>query len=389
MYSFKHIHGNPKRKEDKKLKIVHFGQKHMPSREGGVEIVAEELTTRMATLGHNVTCINRRGHHISGAQFDQEALHEYKGVHITSVPTIRKKGLAAASSSFFATLKASFGNYDIVHIHAEGPAVFCWMPRLLGKKVICQNHGADWARPRWQGTWGAHYIKYGEKMMAKYADEIIVLSKGMQEYFMSTYNRTTTYIPNGVNRPQILPAQSIGDKWNLTKDSYILALARLTDEKKIHLLIKAYTEIKTNIKLVIAGGSSNSEEYITLLHQLADNDPRIIFTGFVQGQILEELYSNAYLYCLPSELEGMPLSLLEAMSYGNCCLISDIPECKDVVEDKALSFKKNDVNDLKDKIQLLLDNPDKVDMYKAMAANYICNKYSWDDVVDKMLLLYQ
>ena len=206
---------------------------------------------------------------------------------------------------------------------------------------------------------------------------------------MSTYNRTTTYIPNGVNRPQILPAQSIGDKWNLTKDSYILALARLTDEKKIHLLIKAYTEIKTNIKLVIAGGSSDSEEYITLLHQLADNDPRIIFTGFVQGQILEELYSNAYLYCLPSELEGMPLSLLEAMSYGNCCLISDIPECKDVVEDKALSFKKNDVNDLKDKIQLLLDNPDKVDMYKAMAANYICNKYSWDDVVDKMLLLYQ
>lgn len=378
-----------RKQQNNQLKIVHFGQKHMPSREGGVEIVAEELTTRMAALGHSVTCINRRGHHVSGAEFDGKELQKYKGVKIESVPTIPKKGIAAASSSFFATLKASFGNYDIVHIHAEGPAVFCWLPKLFGKKVICQNHGADWARPRWQGTWGGRYIKYGEKMTAKYADEIIVLSKGMQDYFLSSYGRETIYIPNGVTKPQSLPAQLILNKWNLVKDSYILALARLTDEKKIHLLIKAFMEIDTNLKLVIAGGSSDSEKYINMLHKLADNDPRIIFTGFVQGEILEELYSNAYIYCLPSELEGMPLSLLEAMSYGNCCLTANIPECTDVVEDHAVSFKKNDIDDLKDKIQYLIHNPDKVKEYKETAADYICHKYNWDNIVNKMLLLYK
>lgn len=375
--------------ENKTLRIVHFGQKRMPSREGGVEIVAEQLAVRMAALGHEVTCINRRGHHVSGAEFDSETLKEYNGVRILSVPTIEKKGLAAASASFFATVKAAFGRYDVVHIHAEGPAVFCWLPKLFGKRVIVQIHGKDWARERWVGTWGSKYIKYGEKMAARHADEIIVLSRDMQQYFKETYDRNTVYIPNGVNRPVRKPAKLITRQWGLTESDYFLSLARLTAEKRIHLLIEAFKETNTDMKLVIAGGSSDSGDYVEKLHEMAKDDPRIIFTGFVQGQLLEELYSNAYCYVLPSELEGMPLSLLEAMSYGNCCLTSDIPECADVVGDKGLSFRTNDKKDLIRALQELADAPELVDNYKAEAADYICEKYHWDEIVEEILNLYR
>ena len=158
--------------------------------------------------------------------------------------------------------------------------------------------------------------------------------------YKHTYGRETRFIPNGVNRPEIKEAKLITEKFGLTKDSYILFLGRLVPEKGIRYLVEVFKDIKTDKKLVIAGGSSDTDSFMVELKELAKDDNRIIFTGFVQGQMLDELYSNAYIYTLPSDLEGMPLSLLEAMSYGNCCLVSDIPECAEVVEDKALIFQK-------------------------------------------------
>ena len=173
----------------------------------------------------------------------------------------------------------------------------------------------------------------------KYADEIIVLSKGAQKYFMETYGRETHFIPNGVNRPEVREAKLITDHFGLEKDSYILFLGRLVPEKGIRYLVEAFKNVKTDKKLVIAGGSSDTDSFMEELKELAKGDDRILFTGFVQGAMLDELYSNAYVYTLPSDLEGMPLSLLEAMSYGNCCLVSDIPECAEVVEDKEVEKK--------------------------------------------------
>ena len=158
------------------MKIAMFGQKRIPSREGGVEIVVEELSTRMAMAGHDVTCYNRRGHHVSGSEYDTKEKKEYKNVRIKSVPTIEKKGLAAVSSSFFAALCSAFGGYDVVHIHAEGPAAFCFIPKIFRKKVIVTVHGLDWQREKWKAGFGSKYIHFGEKMAVKYADEIIVLS---------------------------------------------------------------------------------------------------------------------------------------------------------------------------------------------------------------------
>lgn len=365
-----------------------LGHKRIPSREGGIEIVVEELSTRMVKLGHQVTCFNRKGHHVSGSEFDGSQLSEYQGVKLKSVWTLDKKGLAAMTSSLSAAIKAALGKYDVVHFHAEGPCAMLWIPKLFGKRCIATIHGIDWQRAKWSG-FASKYIKFGEKVAAKYADEIIVLSEGVQNYFMDTYNRKTVFIPNGVNRPIICEPKLIKEKFGLGKDSYILFLGRLVPEKGISYLIEAFKQIKTDKKLVIAGGSSDTDEFLRELKKLAKDDERILFTGFVQGQLLEELYSNAYVYVLPSDLEGMPLSLLEAMSYGNCCVVSDIAECAEVVEDKAIVIQKSNVEQLKEKLQDLCDHPEKVQAYKNSASDFICQKYNWDDVVDRTIELYQ
>lgn len=370
-----------------KLKIAMIGHKRIPSREGGIEIVVEELSTRMVKLGHQVTCYNRKGHHVSGSEYDNDRLSDYKGVKLKPVWTLDKKGLAAMTSSVSASIKAAFGKYDIVHFHAEGPCAMLWLPKLFGKRCIATIHGLDHQRSKW-GGFASKYIKFGEKVAVKYADEIIVLSNGVQDYFQSTYNRTTRFIPNGVNRPVIREPQLIKEKFGLEKNSYILFLGRIVPEKGLQYLIEAFKQVNTHKKLVIAGGASDTNGFMNKIKDMAKEDNRIIFTGFVQGEMLEELYSNAYAYTLPSDLEGMPLSLLEAMSYGNCCLVSDIDECAEVVEDKAVVFKKSDVDNLIKKLQYLCDNPEQVECYKNAAADFICQKYSWDDVVDRTVDLY-
>lgn len=370
------------------LRIAMLGHKRIPSREGGIEIVVEELATRMAKKSHSVTCYNRKGHNVAGSEFDGTKLKTYKGVTLQEVFTIDKRGLAAMTASVSASLRAALGNYDVVHIHAEGPAFMCWLPKLFGKKVIVTIHGLDHQRAKW-GKFASWYIRSGEKNAVRFADEIIVLSKGVQDYFQNTYGRTTRFIPNGVNKAKLRKARQITEKWGLTKDSYILYLGRIVPEKGERYLIEAFKHTKTDKKLVIAGGSSDTQAFMDELKSLAKDDDRIIFTGFVQGEILEELYSNPYIYTLPSDLEGMPLSLLEAMSYGNCCLTSDIPECAEVVEDKALLFRKSDVSDLKAKLQNACDHPEMVESYKAQAEEFICRKYNWDDVVEKTLKMYQ
>lgn len=365
-----------------------LGHKRIPSREGGIEVVVEELATRIVERGHSVTCFNRRGHNVAGAEFDMEHYTEYKGIKIKEVFTINRRGLAAMTSSVFSSFAAAFGKYDVVHIHAEGPAFMCWLPKLMGKRVIVTIHGLDHQRSKW-GKLASAYIMMGERNAVRFADEIIVLSMGVQKYFEDTYGRKTCFIPNGVNEPKIRIAEQITEKWGLTKDSYILYLGRIVPEKGEKYLIEAYKKINTDKKLVIAGGTSDTRKYMDELKELAKSDDRIIFTGFVQGRIKHELYSNAYIYTLPSDLEGMPLSLLEAMSYGNCCLTSDIAECAEVVEDMAITFKKGNIMNLREKMQQLCDHPEIVERYKAGARTYVIRKYGWNDVVDRTLKLYQ
>ena len=371
------------------MKIAMIGHKRIPSREGGVEVVVEELAIRLVKKGHQVDVYNRKGKNVQdkNADKDKKKLKEYKGVKIITIPTINKKGIDALLYSFFASIRALFGKYDVFHYHAEGSCAMLWIPHLFKKKIVVTIHGLDWQRSKW-GGFATKYIKFGEKLAVKYADKIIVLSKGVQKYFKDTYDRDTVFIPNGVNRPKIKEAQLIKEKYGLEKGDYILFLGRIVPEKGVTYLIEAFKMLNTDKKLVIAGGSSDTDVFMQELKELAKDDNRIIFTGFVQAQILEELYSNSFVYSLPSDLEGMPLSLLEAMSYGNCCIVSDIAECTEVVEDKAVVFRKSNIDDLRDKLQKLCDHPEIVEQYKSKATDFICHKYNWDDVVSRTIGLY-
>ena len=363
-----------------------IGHKRIPSREGGIEIVVEEISTRLAALGHTVHAYNRKGKFVYGSENDYRKIKDYKGVKIIQIPTVPKKGLDALVYSFFAVVRALFGRYDVIHFHAEGPGVMILIARLFGTKTVSTVHGLDWQRAKW-GGFASKYIKYGEKTIAKYADEIIVLSSNNQKYFLDNYNRRTNFIPNGVSKPNIRKASIITEKYGLQDQDYVLFLARLVPEKGLDYLIDAYKQIKTGKKLVIVGGSSHSDEYEEYIKEKASSDSRIIMTGFVKGELLEELFSNCALYILPSDVEGMPLSLLEAMSYGCTCLVSDIPENTEVVEDYAVTFKKSSTDDLKNKLESLFNSGyNKFNPQEIRA--FILEKYNWDEVVDKHLKLY-
>lgn len=375
--------------KDKK-RIAMIGHKRIPSREGGVEIVVKELAVRMVERGHQVVAYNRSGYHVSGKEFDTKANKIYKGVRIITVPTFKRASLNAIVYSFFATIRALFGNYDVYHFHAEGPCAFIWMVKLFhpDKKLIVTIHGLDWQRSKW-GNFATKVLLYGERQAVKHADEIIVLSSNVKQYFKDTYNCETHFIPNGIAEPEIMPALEMTEKWGIIPQDYILFMARLVPEKGLHYLIEAFKKIDTDKKLVIGGGSSHSNEYMNQVNDLAEGDDRIIFTHFVQGRKLEELFSNAYMFVLPSDVEGMAISLLEAMSYGNCCVVSDIPENTEVVGDYAATFKAGDSEDLRRVLDDLLHDDAKVKAYKANAKNYILNKYDWNNVVEETLKLYE
>ena len=374
-------------KSGKPLKIAMIGHKRIPSREGGVEIVVDELSTRMVKLGCQVDAYNRYGKHTAGKKFDQRRGKYYNGIRLITIPTPKSSSLNAIVYSFFAAVRALFGRYDVIHFHAEGPCIMLLIPKLFGIRIVATIHGLDWQRSKW-GNFASRMLKLGEKIAARYADEVIVLSRNMQEYFSENYGRQTHYIPNGITRPQIRKAELIRERYGLEKDGYILFLARIVPEKGLHYLIEAFYQLKTDKKLVIAGGSSHSHAYMDQIREMAAKDERIIMTDFVHGQCLEELYSNAYLFVLPSDVEGMALTLLEAMSFGDCCLVSDIKENTEVVEEHAVTFRKGDVEDLKQKLSGLLDAPEQVEAIRRESQDFICSKYNWDDVVAETLKLY-
>ena len=376
----KQIHKN-------QIKIAMIGHKRIPSREGGIEIVVYELARRLVQKGYRVDAYNRKGHHVSGKKFMQSIGKNYEGIRIITIPTFESSKLNAIVYSMLATIRALFGGYDVIHFHAEGPCAMIWLPKLFRIHCIATIHGLDWQRAKW-GNFASRFLKFGEKMAVKYADEVIVLSDNMKQYFKQEYSRETVYIPNGISEPERREADQIRQRWMLEKDSYILFLARIVPEKGVHYLIDAYQKLETDKKLVIAGGSSHSSEYYEKLKEMAKDNLNIIFTDFVGGQILEELFSNAYCFVLPSDVEGMAIGLLEAMSYGNCCLISDIKENTEVVGGYAEHFKHSDVESLREHLRFLLDHPEAVRNYKENASDYICRKYSWDKVVDDTRALY-
>lgn len=370
------------------MRIAMIGHKRVPSRSGGVEVVVEELSKRMAAKGNSVDIYNRRA--------GEEKIDRYGDCRVFEIRTSSNPKLNAVIYSFFAVLKAIFKHYDVIHFHAEGPCAVLPLAKLFGKTCVATIHGLDWQRDKW-GGFATKYLKFGEKAAAKYADEVIVLSQNVKQYFKDTYNRETVYIPNGIEKFDI-GGEEIIKAQGLKKRGYLLYLARITTEKGLHYLLEAYSKTDTDMPLVVAGDISKPNAYINQIKETAKRDSRVKLVGFVSGALLDALYSNCYLYILPSDLEGMPLSLLEAIGHGARCLASDIPENKEIADDYIHFFKSGDVGSLNEALRDLLAKEAAYDTNFGLCRsadeteetlNRIRAKYDWDTVTDKTLAVYQ
>lgn len=353
------------------------GSRGIPVVYSGIETALEQVCPRLVARGHEVTvyCRNRYSHIPS----------TYQGVKLKKLPSINSKHLDTLSHVFLSLMNSLVKSFDIIHLHAIGPGFLSFLPKLKGTKVAVTVHGLDWQRAKWS-RFAQFCLKTGERSAALFADRIIVVSKVLRDYFQKSYGIKAHYIPNGTVIPVLKPAKAI-KKLGLKENSYIIFVARLVPEKGCHYLIQAFNELDTKLKLVIVGDASYDSNYAKMLKESSRNK-NIIFTGFLSGEFLEELWSNAYLYVLPSEIEGLAISLLEAMSYGKCVVTSDIPENLEVSDDYGYSFQNKNYKDLKRVLQKLLAEPDTVYSTGKKAGKYIRQKFSWDIIVDQLEELY-
>lgn len=369
------------------MRIAMIGHKRIPSREGGIEIVVEQLARTMVEKGQVVHAYNRASSHTAGKRHAIYKGKTYEGIRIIHIPTPNDKRLNAFVYSVLAAIRVLFGKYDVIHFHASGSCAMLWLPKLFGIPCVATLHGIDSLRGKWVG-FASKYLRFGEKTAATHADALITLTESNRQYMLSTYGRDSIVIPNGITRPHFKKADLI-HAFGLEKDSYILFLSRLVPEKGLHYLIEAYQGMKTDVKLVIAGSGSHSGEYVAMIDRLIGQNPNIIRTGFVEGELLEEIYSNAVLYVLPSDVEGMAISLMEALSYGCCCLVSDIPENIAVIQQYGMCFQRADVMDLRSKMEYLLSSGMERQRLSAGASEYIQATYHWEAITNRTLAVYE
>jgi glycosyltransferase involved in cell wall biosynthesis len=359
------------------MKIAMIGSRGIPVVYSGIETSLEEICPRLVSRGHEVTVYCRSSYsHIPSI---------YHGVKLKKLPSIKTKHLDTISHVFLSLMNSLFNSFDIIHLHAIGPALLAFLAKIKGTKVALTVHGLDWQRAKWN-RFAKICLKAGERSSTFFANRIIVVSKVLRDYFQKRYGITTHYIPNGTLIPTLKPPNII-KKFELKKNNYILFVARLVPEKGCHYLIRAFNELNTELKLVIAGDSGYDRTYLEFLKGLSRNK-NIIFTGFSSGEELEELWSNAYLYVLPSEIEGLAVSLLEAMSYGRCAVTSDIPENLEVINGYGYSFQNKSYKDLKKVLQKLLAEPDSVHSMGKKAREYIKQNYSWDTIIEQLEKVY-
>lgn len=361
---------------------------------GGVEKLVEEVATRLAGRGHEVTVYCR-------AKYNINRLKEWNGVKICSLPAVYTKHLESFSHSFLSTLVAML-TCDVIQFHSMGPALFALLPRLLGCKVVCTLHGLDWRRDKW-GPLAKQVLKIGERCAISFPNRTTVVSRFLHHYYPETYGKSVSFIPNGV--PPICPRPLDRLKrFGLEPGKYVLYLSRIVPEKGSHYLIPAFKQLDTDMKLVMAGDARHAEEYLQSVKNLAKDDPRIIFTGPLYGEEKEEAFSNAYCFCLPSDLEGLPIVLLEAMGSGRCCLTSDIAELLEVVDPPRAGFKdadsadapsphgatfrRGDIEDLRNQLKLLIESPGEVERLGNNARIHADRNYNWDSIADQYENLY-
>ncbi len=368
-----------------KLKIAYIGLRGIPAKYSGIEKAVEEIGARLVKKGHEVTVYCMANRYIKKE-------NSYRGIKLKYIPTINSKNFEMICYAFFSAISSALGNYNISHFHAIGPSTVSFIPKLFGKKLVVTVHGLDWQREKW-GYFAKTYLKFGEWTSVRIPHRTIVVSKTLKQYYENKYSKKVNYIPNGINSSKYVTLRGAGKRFSIEKNRYLLFVGRLTKEKNIHLLIQAFKKLKTDKKLLIVGGSSHTDDYIRELKELAGSDKRIIFTGPIYNQLLEQIYSNAYLFILPSTLEGLPVVLLEALSYGNEVLVSDIPENMEVIQDedtlRGFTFRSGQVESLESILSDLVEHPSKVEDMKSEGRKLMFRKYNWDVIAEETVELYK
>ena len=369
------------------MKIAVIGVKGLPPKQGGIEHYCAEVYPRMVAQGHSVDLFARSSY-TECSWLDR---HDFQGVRVISLPSLPLKGLDAFFCSALGAIASSGTRYDIVHFHALGPSLFTWLPKIASSaKVVVTCQGLDWQRAKW-GSTSTRLIRMGEKAAVRFADGITVVSKDLQSYFSNTYGRETLYIPNApASYAESDPTFSYGTSLGLQQGRYLLFLGRLVPEKRPDLLIEAFEALKPDgWKLVFAGGVSDTKVYVSKLLDKVAKNPDVVFAGELRGSRLAEIVRGAGLFVLPSDLEGLPLAMLEAMQEGIPVLASDIPPHQQLLDEQRGSlFKAGDVDSCVQSLDWAIHHPQEVALMAQNAQKYVNTYYNWDHITSENLKLY-
>ncbi|HET6531429.1 MAG TPA: glycosyltransferase family 4 protein [Actinoplanes sp.] len=366
------------------LRIAMVGQKGMPATYGGIERHVEEMSARLVALGHEVTVYCRDS-------YDAMPMDQYRGVRLRRVPTVASKHLDAIVHSGTATVAALQDRPDVLHYHGIGPGLVAPLPRYLSRIPVVQTiHGLDHQRAKWNrmaraalGT--AHWLS------GRVPHVRIAVSRTLATHYADRFGTDTRYVPNGVAEPRRVPAHQITTRFGLTAGGYLLLVGRLVPEKAADLLIGAFRRLPTRLKLAVVGGSSFTDDYVADLEAAAGGDPRIVFTGFAYGDLIAELYTNAAGFVQPSRLEGLPLTLLEAASYGLPVVASDIQPHRELLGRDAPGrrlFADGDEDDLVRALRRMLADPDGERLGAHVHGSRLRSHYTWDAAARDLEQIY-
>ena len=368
-----------------RLRIAFIGLRGVPAKEGGIERHVEELGARLAERGHHVTVFCRRN-------YVAEKVAQHRGMHLRYVPSIGTKHLDFIAPSAMSSLLVLGGSYEIVHYHAIASGLVAPLPRYLSRsKVVLTVHGLDYARAKWTGI-ARIALKLAEPLSARVPNATIAVSQALADHYAKKLGRPAAYIPNGMPESDIRPLGEISRRLGLDNAPYFLFVGRLVPEKAPDLLLRAFAKVPGDVRLVIAGSSGFSDSYADLVRRTAATDPRVVMAGGVYGTDLSELYSNAAAFILPSSLEGLPITLLEAIAHHAPVIVSDIAPHLEVAGRDGTGHHvvpQGDPQALTAAMLRVLHDPDGERRAAASFAGEVAGRYSWEAAATATEAVYE
>ena len=357
------------------MKIAMLGTRGVPARYSGFETCVEQLGSRLVERGHEVT-VYCRAHRLQSVE------NTYKGMRLVQIPTIRNKYLETIFHSLFSSVRALFHNFDIGLFFIAGNSLVSWIPRVAGTKTILNVDGLDWKRDKWPAA-AKSYIRLSEYLAGKFPDQYLTDSRSVQVSYEERFRfHPPIYIPYGSELERRPPGNTL-TKFGLEPKQYILFVGRLVPENCVHHLIEAYKELETELKCVIVGGASYSENYQQHLQQLASKDPRVVLAGFLFDERYRELGSNSLIFVETSAVGGTHPALIEAMAFGNCVIVNDTPENLETIMDAGLSYDGNiGAESLRDVLEQILNDRDRIQKLRRRAKKRAKEAFSWEAVTD-------